>query len=324
MYKIPDKLPNGELVIKLDNWTIRGKSTGGLETAITIEELSVIFDVGYQADKLEAIQNVLISHGHMDHIGCLHMCYASKQLHKIITPWQIILPQNCYEPFRTITTAMSSLGRGGYPIEFYDCKFNDSVECKVLKPFERLRVNNIAMAEDCKHLPLINKANFVVNAYKMNHKITSFGYVISEKRNKLKQQYLGLPGIELKKLKASEIEITDEIKIPMIAFTGDTQIDAILNNDEFLNATILLMECTHFEFDTTSNSCVEVQDAAFARRVNHGHVHFKQILENINKFKNKFIVLCHFSQKYRKLSDVDHYLKLLTPEDQQRIVVWIT
>ena len=61
MYLIPARLPNGELVIKLDNFTIRGKSTGGKETALIIEELSVIFDVGFQADKLEMIQNILMS-----------------------------------------------------------------------------------------------------------------------------------------------------------------------------------------------------------------------------------------------------------------------
>src|SRR5437868_2581348 len=114
------RLPNGELAIKLDNWTIRGKSVGGRETAIIINELSVVFDVGYQVDKLETIQNVLISHGHGDHIGCLHMCYSSRKQKNITTPWQIIMPQYCYEPFKTITTAVSSLARGGSH-EFSKC-----------------------------------------------------------------------------------------------------------------------------------------------------------------------------------------------------------
>lgn len=321
MFLSPTKLPNGELMIKLDNWTIRGKSTGGQETAITIEELSVLFDCGYQLDKLESIQNILISHSHCDHIGCLHFCQASKKLHKITKPWQIIMPRNCLEPFKTITTAFSSLGRGGYPLEFHDCKFDDGTEMKVIKPFEKLRVDNIVISENCKEIPLINKTNFIIDAYKMDHRIISFGYIVSEKRNKLKKQYLGLPAADLKLLKASGTEITEEIKIPTIGFTGDTRINAILDCEEFLNVQILLMECTHFDFDATNPSTVEqsIKDA-----LHHKHVHYKQFLENINKFKNKYIVLCHLSQKYRDLSDIDQYLKLLSPEDQKRVIVWLT
>src|SRR5947207_4570851 len=160
------RLLNSELSIKLDGWTIRGKSVGGRETAIIINELSVIFDVGYQADKLETIQNILITHGHADHIGCLHFCQASKKLQNIVTPWQIIMPQNCLEPFKVISTAISSLGRGGFPLEFHDCEFKDGIEKKVIekkviKQFEKLRANNVIMAEDCKEISLINKSNYV-------------------------------------------------------------------------------------------------------------------------------------------------------------------
>ena len=318
MYLVPARLPNGELVIKLDNFTIRGKSTGGKETALIIEELSVIFDVGFQADKLETIQNITISHSHMDHFGCLHFCHGSKKLQNITTPYQIIMPQNCLEPFKAISTAVSSLGRGGFPIEFQNCTFEDGKEQKVIRPFEHLRADNVVMAEDCKEIFLMNKNNFVIDAYKMNHKITSFGYVISEKRPKLKKQYHGLSGAEIKTLKDSGVDVSEQIKIPTIAFTGDTQIDAILKNDEFLNVSILIMESTHFDYDPSDPDCA-IQDA-----IDHGHVHFKQFVDNISKFKNKYIVLCHFSQKYRKLADIEEHFKLLTPEEQRRIVVWIT
>ncbi len=86
------------------------------------------------------------------------------------------MPQNCYEPFKTITTAISCLARGGYPIEFQDCKFQDGTEQKVIKPFEKLRTDKVVFSEDCKEVSLINKANFVVDAYKMNHKIVKYRY----------------------------------------------------------------------------------------------------------------------------------------------------
>ncbi len=316
MYIVPVLLPNGELMIKLNNLTIRGKSTGGKETSIIVEELSIAFDAGYPISKLETVQNVAISHGHADHISCLHLFQSSKKQKHITTPWQIIMPENCIEPFKTITTVFSSLARGGYPIEFRECKFDDGSVQKVIKPYENLR-NHTVIAEECKEVPMINKKNFIVNAYEMNHRIKSFGYIIYEQRKKLKTQYIGLSPQEYKTLKKANIEINTQIKIPIIGFTGDTQIDAILNNEEFLNVPIILMECTHFEYNPLDPS-ITLQDA-----MDHGHVHFKQFFDNINKFNNKYIVLCHFSQKYRTIADIDPYIKLLTPEQQQRIVVWI-
>lgn len=314
------RLPNGELTVKLGNLTLRGKSTGGKETAIIIEELSVIFDVGYQADKVETIQNVFVSHGHGDHIGCLHFCNYSRKLQNITNPWQVIMPQCCIEPFRVIATAVSSLARGGFPREFHECKFeNDTTTTKLtIKPFDKLRIDKLIPAEECKDIPLIHKPNYTTCAYKMNHRITSFGYVISEWRKKLKKEFLSLSPAEIIAIKNTGTVLTEQIEILTVAFSGDTKIDAILANDKFLNAQILIMECTHFQYDS-ENPDIAINDAML-----HGHVHFKQFVDNITQFKNKWIVLCHLSQKYRKMEDIEPYLKLIPPEQLARIVIWMT
>jgi hypothetical protein len=67
---------NGEFNIELEGFIIYGKSVGGRETAIVIKNLSIIFDVGYQATNLETMANVLISHGHCDHISCFLIAIA--------------------------------------------------------------------------------------------------------------------------------------------------------------------------------------------------------------------------------------------------------
>jgi ribonuclease Z len=304
---------NGELSIKLDNLTFRGKSIGGRETSIMVEELSLVFDLGYQPDKIESIRNVLISHGHTDHIGCLHFCQINRKLKKTTLPWQIILPK-CYIPaLKVISTAFSSLNRGGYPHGFFDCQFDDEIEIKkTIKPFNKLFVDQLIEAENCSDIPFINQNGYFITAYPMKHKITSYGYVIKEKRKKLKKEYIGLTGLELKNLRQSGILIEESIEIPTIAFTGDTIIDSVLNTPDFLKSKILIMECTHFN------------DSSIEEAIEHGHIHFQQIVENIVKFENKWIILCHLSQKYRNFSDIEDYLSILSIEDRQRIIIWLS
>ena len=144
----------------------------------------------------------------------------------------------------------------------------------------------------------------------MKHKITSYGYVLSEKRKKLKKEYIDLKGPELKKLRDNGTEIQEIITILTIAFTGDTIIDSVLENEAFLNSKILIMECTHFD-DTVENA------------VSNGHIHFEQFVKNLDKFKNKWIILCHLSHKYRKLEDISEYLKILPENEAKRIIIWI-
>ncbi|AYV80377.1 MAG: tRNaseZ [Harvfovirus sp.] len=303
---------NGELSIKLDGYTIRGKSIGGRETSFIIQELSVVFDMGYQPDKIETIQNAFISHGHADHIGCLHFMYANKKLQHITSPWQLIMPKSYIPSFIAMASASSSCNRGGFPAGFTECYLTKAADpsIQVLIPFKSLQVDKLIPAEECQLIPLIDKNNFLVNSYKMVHKICSYGYIINEQRKKLKEEYKGLSGFELKNLKAQNVIIQDDISISLIAFTGDTTIDGLLLNPDFFQAKILIMECTHFDDS--------IEDAE-----SHGHIHFQQIIDNIDKFLNKWIILSHFSQKYRSIKDVEPYLKHLPEHQRKRFIMWI-
>ena len=177
---------------------------------------------------------------------------------------------------------------------------------KTIKPFEKLLIDQFQEAENCHDVPLINKTNYFATAHPMKHKIQSYGYGITEKRKKLKKEYLGISGPELKKLRESGAEIEQLISIPTIAFTGDTTIDAVINNEEFLKSKILIMECTHFNDSTVEDS-----------------IHFQQIVDNIDKFQNKWIILCHLSQKYRRMYDIKTDLAKLSPQQRQKIIIWL-
>ena len=72
----------------------------------------------------------------------------------------------------------------------------------------------------------------------------------------------------------------------LFAYTGDTMIDSVLEQNDFLKAETLVMECTHLN-NMSSESTHK-----------HQHIHVDDILKNKNKFKCKNLVLIHFSSRY--------------------------
>jgi ribonuclease Z len=88
-------------------------------------------------------------------------------------------------------------------------------------------------------------------------------------KNKLKKEFLGLPSEKIKELKLSGVQITDTIRVPEVAFTGDTTPDFILDkaNKDVLEAKLLIMEATFLDGSVT------IEHAR-----NYGHTHLFEVL----------------------------------------------
>ncbi|CAM6023150.1 unnamed protein product [Sphagnum balticum] len=86
--------------------------------------------------------------------------------------------------------------------------------------------------------------NLVVKPFQTYHVIPSQGYIVYWVKNKLKKEYLGLPLEKIKALKLSGVQITDTIRVPEVAFTGDTTPYFILDkaNKAVLESKLLIME----------------------------------------------------------------------------------
>src|SRR5207237_10081945 len=82
----------------------------------------------------------------------------------------------------------------------------------------------------------------VITAFRTAHTIPSLGYVVWDRRFKLKEEAHGLPGERIRGLRLGGTEVTREVRTPLLAYTGDTSPAAFDANPDLFRAKILIAE----------------------------------------------------------------------------------
>ncbi len=243
--------------IKIDEMDIIGYSVAGEETVVAVPQLDVCFDVGKAPDQIIPINNVLLTHGHMDHAAGLAY-YLSQRNFCGISAGTILAPDNLLPPMRQIIDAWSKLDGNKIPAKLVGVKPGD--EYKI-------------------------KPNLVARAFPTKHSKGSVGFTVIEKRKKLKSEYKGLTGPQIVELKKQGIEIDYPVEIPIVTYLGDTQYVDFSQLDYIAESNILIAECTFYEGE----------HATRAKAGKHMHVdELATLLKNLN---NEHIIITHTTQR---------------------------
>lgn len=130
-------------------------------------------------------------------------------------------------------------------------------------------------------------AHAVVKAFRTTHRIPSFGYCLMNRKTKLKKEFENLSKGELDRIRHSGQSLSEQQLEPLMAFTGDTQIEVFANNPWLLKVPVLIVECTYLD---------NARDVKHARK--WGHTHLDEILEILPQSHNQKILLTHLSPRY--------------------------
>ena len=106
--------------------------------------------------------------------------------------------------------------------------------------------------------------------------------------------------------------MTREVRLPLVAYTGDTAPAGLDAEPACFEAKVLI---TEMSFIRASHRRDKIHK--------YGHMHLDDFVERAGRFKNELIVAAHFSTRYhpnevRKLLD-----NKLPPELKARMRLWV-
>ena len=238
-------------------YRIQGISVAGEQTVVQIPELDLNFDMGQATRASLTAKTVALSHAHMDHLGALPYWLSQRYFQKLGVGRIICHPK--------IAEDLTKMLRSWTPLEGQNT------------PFEIIELT------EGHELPL--KGNFVLKSVEMNHTSPCQGYVVVEKRSKLKAEFKDLPQERIKDLKTTGVEITEMIELPIIAYTGDTNRCEALQGDLFQKARILITECTFF--------LEEHKERAKIGK----HLHVNDLVDLLDVWSAEHVVITHVSRR---------------------------
>jgi ribonuclease Z len=249
--------------LKVNGLDLTGVATSCYGSLVVVENFKIAFDYGILP--MEMINSVMrcrtmcITHGHPDHCGALHM--------------------------DVFLRGRRSVHKGRYLMP--PCMINDWVEAfdamQRLNGGEEIAVNVVPAWDN----PLTINKKLTVVPLQTIHRVPSVGYVLKETRSKLLSHLVGKENKEIVEEKKAGKPITQDVVVYPFAYTGDSTIEGILQHPEFLQAEVLMMECTILDDEVSPPLCKQ-----------RGHVHLDDIINNLEHFQNKHVVLCHFSPRY--------------------------
>jgi ribonuclease Z len=152
----------------------------------------------------------------------------------------------------------------------------------------------------------------VVTPVKTVHTIASLGYIVWERRKKLKPEYLALAGHEIRDLKNQGVDITREVRIPLVGYTGDTTPAGLDLNPDFYQTQVLITEMT---FVAPGHRKEKIHK--------NGHTHLDDIVARQKEFKNELIIAGHFSTRYTD-KQIERWVKKSLPDMLEgRLHLWL-
>lgn len=264
--------------------SIEGYSRAAVQTYWRIPELKVGFDLGGQPWSFMGTPTWFVSHTHMDHLVALPVYVARRRMMKMEPP-TIYLPEAAVESVQRILRSFSRLDRGRLPCELVATAPGDEIELS---------------------------REHVVTVSATTHTVPSLGFVVWQRRKKLKPEYLGLPGERIRDLRLGGTEITTEKRIPRIAYLGDSSPPGLDACPAMFQAEVLIMELT---FVAPSHRKQKIHK--------YGHMHLDDLLQRRGRFTNELIIAAHFSTRYHP-RQVRYYVEKTVPDMLDgRLHLWI-
>ena len=264
--------------------TIEGYSRAAVQTYWRIPELKIGFDLGAQPWDFMGTPTWLMTHTHLDHVAALPVYVARRRMMRMEPP-TVYVPAESVEDVRRLLLIMQRLDRGRMI-----CSLNG------IRPGDEIELSR----------------EIVITAFATTHTIPSLGYVVWDRRFKLKEEYQNLTGEQIRDLRLGGTAVTREVRAPLLAYTGDTSPAGLDAYPPVYQAKILITEVSFIRPNHRREKIHKF-----------GHMHLDDVVERADRFENELIIFSHFSTRYHP-HEIRRFIDGKLPARlQERVKLWI-
>ncbi|MGL4942479.1 MAG: MBL fold metallo-hydrolase [Thermoguttaceae bacterium] len=264
--------------------TVQGYSRAAMQTYWRIPEMKLGFDLGAQPWAFMGTPRWFLSHTHLDHALALPAYVARRRMMKMEPP-VIYLPEENVDSVHNFLTAASRLDRGRLPCELVGVKAGDSC---------------------------VLSRELVVTVIPTFHTLPSVGYIVWERRKKLKPEFLHLSRDEIRDVAVSGVEVSHETRQPRVAYLGDTSIRALDISPELYTTNVLILEVT---FVSSKHRGASIHK--------YGHIHLDDLIARRERFQNDRVIASHFSTRIHDDEVVRTVHRKLPDMLNGKLILWI-
>jgi ribonuclease Z len=272
---------------KFDNnkTSITGYSRCAFRTGFYIPKYKMMLDAGPQC--FNKPEHIFITHTHSDHIANL--------------PLTMIGDPDGNHIFKIYATANAE----NKLREYINASF--SVNC----------LSDVIADDWYVFNKLYSRQNFQITAnthklhvetFECDHTVPTLSYGFSDMSQKLKPEYIVLPGKDIAALRKQGVEVTREVAVKKFAFVCDSSIKVMDLNPNILDYPTIIIECTF------------ITEGAEQDALNKKHIHWNQLKPYVIQHPHIQFILIHFSLQHKDEEIKEFFEK----ENFSNVYPWLT
>ncbi len=239
---------------------LAGGSRAGEASLVLLPQLRLALDAGRPARALVPLSDVVISHGHMDHVLGLPAWASQRQLNGIHGGRVYVPPAIAGGVAELLATCARLEGGKPYDVEVI------AVAPGEVRPLRR---------------------GFELRFFATSHWVETLGCCVEWVRHRLRPELAGLEPDELQRRHAAGEAIAEEVRTPLLAYLADTGPEVFAEQPWLAEVEVLVVECTF------------LRPAERERARTFGHMHLDDLVERAPALHNRHLVLTHLSRRHR-------------------------
>lgn len=273
---------------------LTGRSRAAWHTSFVVPQLNLLLDAGLCVNRLRP-RHVFLTHGHNDHVLLAPAFVVGRDPDD---PPDVFCPAEMAPAFDAFVRANALLNQGGLlGPEDAEVGRLDTHVTHGLRPGDEVALRR---AKDV-----------VARAFACDHTVPCLGYVFGTSTRRLRAEFAGRPGGELRDLRRAGVEVTAPHWEPMFAFLGDTTAATLAAGPEWLvgGIPVVVTEC----------SFLYEEHRAVAERTKHTLWSDLEVV--VRRWPATTFVLMHFSLRYSEEQIRRFFKEMVDPPGN--IVVWV-